>query len=240
MTVRILTLLVVLVGGLVTASCTLMPINLTRGSGTLVTKSFDIADFDSVSASHAFALAITQGDSYSVQVTIDDNFADMLIVEKDGSTLKLSLEPGGYTNVTQRAEITMPMLGGLRLSGASSAALAGFSGGMDFTGHASGASTITGDISAAKTVLDISGASRVTLRGESDELDAKASGASKLNLGELAVRSATLDLSGASSALVNASEEINASASGSSKVVYLGSPARVQENTSGASSVRQQ
>ncbi len=240
MTVRILTLLVVLVGGLVTASCTLMPINLSRGSGTVVTKSFDIADFDSVSASHAFALAITQGDAFSVSVTVDDNIADRLTVEKQGATLVIALEGGAYHNVTERAEITMPMLGGLELSGASTAALSGFSGGAAFKGVASGASTITGDLSADRTVLDISGASRVTLRGESDELDAKASGASKLNLGELAVRSATLDLSGASSALVNASEEINASASGSSTIVYLGSPARVQENTSGASSVRQQ
>ncbi len=236
---RSLAAAVVLMGGLLSSGCYGLPNTFTKGSGTLITQSFDIADFDGVSASHAFNVVITQGDAFSVHVTVDDNVVDLLTVENQDGTLVIALESGAYNNVTERAEITMPMLGGVKVSGAATATLEGFAGGMAFQGVASGASRITGDMSAARTVLDIAGASEVTLRGESDTLDAKASGASKLNLGELVVRSATLDLSGASFALVNASEEIDATAGGASHVEYIGNPATIRQDTSGASSVAQ-
>jgi hypothetical protein len=239
---RILTAAVILVAGLASTGCTGLPAYLITEtvSGPTVTRTYDIIDFDGIQVETAFNIAITQGDTYAVSVTVDEDVIDRLVVEKEGSTLKIGFTPGLITTHTLQAEITMPQLGGLQLSGASTAALSGFSGGMAFRGQLSGASRLTGDMSAARTVLDLSGASQATLRGESDTLDAKASGASKLNLGELTVRSATIELSGASSALIHATEEIDATASGASTVTYIGNPPSVREDTSGASTVKQQ
>ncbi len=239
MFVRIMALFSLLVGGLAAAGCTGLPAYLATQtvSGPTVTRSFDITDFDGVSTGNAFNIAITQGDTYSVVVTVDEDVIDRLVVEKNGSTLVIGFTRGLITTHTLQAEITMPQLSGLEASGASTVALVGFSGGMAFRGVVSGASRITGDMSAARTVLNVEGASQVTLRGESDTLTANGSGASKLNLGELAVRSAQVELSGASSALVNAAEELDATASGASTIAYLGNP-QVREDTSGSSTVK--
>lgn len=239
MIVRVLAAFGILAGALAVAGCMGIPLNFTAGSGKTVTTDFDFQDFDAVETSNAFTIAIQQGQTYAVRVTVDDNIQDKLIVEKRGNTLVIALRTGAYTTLTLHAEITMPELTSLKLSGASSAALAGFSGAQNFEGVLSGASTITGDISATSTRLDLLGASRVTLRGQGESLDAKVSGASKLNLGDLVVQTATVNLSGASSALINASQAVDATASGASTVEYIGNPAKVRESSSGASSVKQ-
>lgn len=239
MIARILLIVTLLLGGLAVTGCTGIPIMPITNTGAVptVTRVYDITDFEGVMTDHAFNIAITQGETYAVSVTVDENVIDRLTVEKDGDTLVIGFTRGLITVHTLQAEITMPRLSGVNASGASTVALVGFSGGMAFNGVVSGASRITGDMSAARTVLELSGASNVTLRGESDSLDATASGASKLNLGELAVRSATVNLSGASSALVNVSEALDATASGASTVAYLGNP-QVRADTSGASTVK--
>ena len=161
-----------------------------------------------------------------------------LIVEKRGNTLAISLRPGAWSAETLQAEITMPALSKLMLSGASRAALAGFSGGEEFAASLSGASVVTGDMSAVHTQLDIAGASRVTLRGQGESLEARGSGAGVLDLGELVLRNAVVELSGASRALVNAAQELDAQADGASTVEYIGDPARVSAHAHGASTIR--
>jgi hypothetical protein len=85
----------------------------------------------------------------------------------------------------------------------------------------------------------MSGASKVELNGEANNLTIDSSGASKINAENLKVANAAIDVSGASHVTVNATEEIKAEASGASKVSYLGEPKNVIKNTSGASSVKQ-
>ncbi len=237
-TVRVLAALATLAVALLLSGCAGFPLKSLIGSGQTVSRDYDLAGFDSVQTGNAFDLAITQGDTYAVKVTVDDNVADNLIVEKRGNTLVITLRPGAYSTLTLQAEITMPALAKLALSGASSAALVGFAGGDQFDASLSGASRLTGEMSATHTELDVSGASSVTLSGNGDSLEVKGSGGSKLNLGDLAVQSASVDLSGATSALVNAVQALDVTAGGASSVEYLGDPAHVSEKTSGASSVR--
>jgi hypothetical protein len=212
-----------------------------RGSGTLVTEEFALTGFDKVEVSHAFTVDITQGDTFSVVVSIDDNLAEYLQVEKQGSTLRIGLDPGrDYLATTATAEVTMAELTGLELSGASRGSLAGFSSAKALEVAVSGASHLTGEIEAGAVRLDASGGSRVTLTGSSEDIVIDASGASHVDLAGFPAADANVQASGASRVTVNASGRLDVDASGASQVRYAGSPALGTIDSSGSSSVEQE
>jgi hypothetical protein len=91
-------------------------------------------------------------------------------------------------------------------------------------------------IYAEKITVDASGAFDGYLAGESDTLMLDFSGASDLNAYDLKANVIDIDISGAGTAYVNASESLNVSATGASHVSYRGSP-RVSQSSAGASSV---
>ena len=221
------------------AGCT-PPITGVSGSGNLVTREERLSGFDMVDASHAFKVDIRQGESFSVVVRIDDNLLDYLILEKQGSTLRIGLKPNlSIRKHTAEAEVTMPELTGLELSGASRATVTGFDSAQPLRLELSGASHVDGDIEAGDTRIDASGASHVDLQGSGADLTLGASGASIVDLSDFLVVDADVEASGASKATVSAGGRLDVNASGASTVRYLGKPAMGRIDTSGASSIRQ-
>jgi hypothetical protein len=209
------------------------------GSGNVVTQEEAISDFDKVDISHSFGVDISQGESFSVVIRIDDNLVEHLQVEKQGSTLKIGLKPDVsiVSNATLEAEITMPELAGLDLSGASDATISGFKSTNNLTVDLSGASSLRGDIESGDASFDLSGSSDANLTGSGGNLTLDASGSSDVDLSEFHVADANLNVSGASTVIVNPSGTLNVEASGASDVYYLGSPSLGSIDASGASIV---
>ena len=201
------------------------------GSGNVVTREEAIFDFDKVD--------IKQGEAFSVIIRLDDNLVEQLQVEKFGSTLKIGLKPDVsiVSNATLEAEITMPELTGLDLSGASNASISGFKSTKNLTVDLSGSSSLGGDIEAGDTSFDLSGSSEANLIGSGGNLTLDASGSSDVDLSDFPVADAEIDASGASTVTVSASGRLDVNASGASDVYYLGNPSMGTIETSGASSV---
>jgi hypothetical protein len=188
-----------------------------RGSGKLVTREMSFRDFTELDVGHAFKVDLVQSSSYGVVITVDDNVVDDLEVVKSGDTLRIRLKDTYVTiqSVTLRAEVSMPTLEGLELSGASS--LTGF---MD-----------TDDV-----WFEVSGASKLTLDGSGRYMELDVSGASRADLADFVVEGADVQASGASRATVNVTDRLDADASGASHVEYLGDPI-LFSRTSGASDI---
>ena len=121
-----------------------------RGSGVLAMQAFALADFDELDISHTFEVDIRRSDTFSVSITVDDNFLEHLVVEKEGDTLRIGLERGisARGDVTLEARIELPELRRVSLSGASRADLAAFPGDGRIDIEASGASSVTGELTA--------------------------------------------------------------------------------------------
>jgi hypothetical protein len=208
------------------------------GSRTLVTQGYDFSDFTAVQAGGAFTVSIVKGDEYSVAVTTNENVVRYLRVEQNGDTLSLGTERlWNFSNVTLEAEITMPGLHGVDLSGASEGTIAGFSSGDDLSVQLSGASSLTGDITSGDADMEASGASQLELSGEGGNLRLDISGASNADLSDFPVQDADIRASGASDAVVNVSGRLDVDASGASSVSYTGDPELGRIESSGASSV---
>jgi hypothetical protein len=209
-----------------------------RGSGNVVTQDFDLTGFDKVDVSHAFTVDTSQGDTFSVVVSIDDNLVEYLRVEKSGSTLKIGLAPNrDYASTHATAEVTMPELTRLELSGASHGTISGFTSTKALAVDLSGASSLHGDIEAGDARFEVSGASDVTLSGSGQDANIDASGASDVDLADFAVADANVEASGASTVTVNGSGTLNVDASSASAVYYLGNPTLGTIDTSSGASV---
>jgi len=208
------------------------------GSGDLETETYAFSDFNEVEISSAFKFEIEQSSSYSINITADDNIMEYVRVSQDGQTLKIGLRTAIWVGpVTLEASVTMPQLGGLEVSGASRGTVSDFSSSDDLHITVSGASRVTGDITAGNAEFDISGASSVELDGSANDIAADVSGASSLKLDDFTVSNANVDLSGASSGTVNLDGRLDADLSGASRLWYIGEPTMGDIDTSGASSV---
>ena len=191
------------------------------GSGNVVAQEYDLTDFDAVDISHAFNVDITQGETYSVIVKVDDNLVEHLQVVKQGNTLKIGLKPlqdFNVRNATMEAEVTMPALSAVEASGASDVTANGFESTNAFR-------------------VRLSGSSTAVLTGSAGDLTVDVSGSSDADLAEFPVGDARVDASGSSTVTVNVSGRLDVDASGSSDIYYLGSPTLGNIDTSGASSV---
>ena len=210
-----------------------------KGSGKVMTQQLPISDFTKVEAGNSFKVTITQADSFDVQVKADDNLIEHLDVRKSDDTLIIRLVPGKSTrNATLEAEVSLPELTSVKLTGASKGTVRGFASEGEFRADLSGASRLSGEIQAAHTDLKLSGASSVDLAGSSSSFSIKGSGASSAVMEDFAINSAEVHLSGASSATLNVKDSFSPVAlSGASRLVYLGDPTFKDFHTSGASSI---
>ena len=100
---------------------------------------------------------------------------------------------------------------------------------------ASGASQVNRTLRSNQATLDLSGASAVDLTGNATNLTVDASGASKANLPDLAAQMLSVDLSGASSAVVAVSGTISADVSGAPRLQYRGNRTLTHRSETGSS-----
>ena len=190
------------------------------GSGNIVTREETFTGFDRLDVSHGFEVDVRQAEDFSVVIRDDDNVEKYLKVDKKGSTLEISLDWNLITiRTTLEAEITMPELAGLELSG-------GCHG------------TVTGFESTKAFDLDVSGGSHATLTGSAGDVTIDASGGSEADLSGFSVVDANVEASGGSEVTVNASGKLDADASGGADIYYLGSPTLGTIEESGGGDVR--
>ena len=208
------------------------------GSGNFETEQYAFTNFTKVEISSAFEFQIRQSSSYSINVTANDNVIDYVQVSQDGHTLKIRVGTiRSFRRVTLKASVTMPQLGGLTVSGASRGTVYDFSSTEDVSITVSGASRVTGDITAGNVNFDISGASTIQLEGSANDMVASVSGASLFNLGDFTVNNANVDVSGASTGTINLNGRLDADVSGASTLLYFGDPIMGTIDVSGASTL---
>ena len=194
------------------------------GSGELVSIEESFADFDAVSLSHSFNTKVVPSDNYYVRLKVDDNVAQYLRTYQEGSTIYLGLINGSYSNVTLIAEIGMPDISSVLMSGATRISLEGFQFNHSFNIDISGASVVTGNISTGNLYCSLSGASSVEIIGEGKDVNIGGSGASNINLLNFPAENININLSGASVSTVNTSGIMNVILSGVSTLWYKGNP----------------
>ena len=145
-----------------------VPAGSIRGSGKIATRDYALTGFTGVDACCGYIVHVSGGDRFKVTVATDDNVLDALVVEKQGDNLRLAFDTVKFPSVqtTQlQAEVTLPSLQTVTLSGGSRLTLAGaVPGGTALTVTASGgAEADLAGMAVQKASVNLSGGARAAV-----------------------------------------------------------------------------
>lgn len=194
--------------------------------GEQITRTFDVADFQSVDIEGLWQVDLTQGDEWRVEVSHSEDLEDDVNVYVRGDRLVLTRRSSGgwrwwrRTETRLSAEIVMPELSELELAGANQLDLSGFSG--------------------DRLKLEVAGANQVEGRdGRYDNLDLSVAGASEIDLGGIVVTDAKVDLAGASKVTLSMNGGVLAGTmAGAGAIGYYGTVAEERVRIAGVGRVR--
>jgi len=187
------------------------------GNGHLLTDTRSISDFSEIEADGGFQIEWRTGPP-SLSITTDENLLRYISNENIDRRLRLhsrgNLWPTHHINVL----ISSPTRSGAKLTGATRLTA------KQLSGHS--------------FAIESTGAAKVMLDGNVDELVTDMTGASRLEAESLHTKTAEISSTGASHAEVAVNETLKVSITGAGKVIYSGNPPTVEKHITGAGSIR--
>jgi hypothetical protein len=208
-----------------------------RGSGVERTESRNVSTFKGVDVGGAFDVEITCGADTKVEIIGDDNLLQEVQTEVRGGVLNIETHKSISPKLKMRIRITTPDLVSLSSSGASDVVINGVKN-EKFSVETSGAGSVKASIQTNDLRIETSGAGDVNVNGSAKTLTMETSGAADINARDLKAEKVRVDVSGAGDVQVSVSEELSVTVSGAGDVQYYGNPKVVNQDVSGAGSLR--
>jgi len=174
------------------------------GSGNPITEERDLGDFHALAANGVGQIEILQGAEASLRITADENLLPILTSEVRNGRLVLGSNARFSSQNQISYVITVRELDQLLIAGVF---------GVDATG-----------IDTESFEVNVSGVSAVTVAGNAEHQDVTVAGVSVYNAHDLASRTASVEISGPSSAVVRVSERLEGHLVGGAVLEYIGSP----------------
>ena len=186
--------------------------------GDVASETREVSGFDEVELSGVGNLSIRQTGAESLSVEAEEDVLPKTRTEVVDGRLIIGPEPNAIIETTEpiNYELTVDDLGALELWGA---------GEVDAEG-----------IDTDELVIDISGSGAMKARGRADSQQVNVSGTGAYEAEDLESKEAKVDVEGTGSAVVNASENLDAKVDGTGSVEYVGNPT-VEQDVSGVGRV---
>ena len=194
------------------------PSEATNGSGNVASEPRAVSDFDEVELSGVGNLSIRQTGTESMTVKAEEDVLPKIRTEVVDGRLVIGPEPNANIETTEpiNYELTVENLHALEASG---------SGGIDAQ-----------NVSTSDLAVTISGTADVETSGRAESQEVNVSGSGAYEAQDLQSRRVQIVVEGAGSAVVNASEELDAKVGGTGSVEYVGDPT-VNQDVSGVGRV---
>ncbi|SFG32476.1 GIN domain-containing protein [Neptunomonas qingdaonensis] len=204
--------------------------------GVPVTKKFKLQNYSTLSVSGTYNLIAKLGSENSVTITGDSNY----LAKNEPTVRDAGLQISGPGNGESSYDIVVlaTSLEKVRLSGAGNAEVTGyFPSGLSL--KVSGAGNTKLDVATEQSIhIQRSGAGTISGAGSAASLQLEASGAGAVNLRNLKVKNASIEISGAVSLSICASQSATGTITGASSAKVYCEPAERAISTKGSSSVR--
>lgn len=189
------------------------------GSGIVKTESRKVAEFSSISFKSVGMVKVQQTGKESLTISAEDNLLPLIESRVTDRTLYLGIANDAAINPTKPIEFVVEVksLERLNTDGVGSIEAKGIQG--------------------KRLSVSLDGVGSLTIAGSADVLDLNLSGVGGFQGEEFKTKQATVRNSGVGSAVVNVSEELNASVSGVGSIEYVGSP-QVRESVEGVGKIK--
>jgi len=190
-----------------------------RGSGIVKTESRQVSNFSSISSKSVGRVTVQQTGKESLTITSEDNILPLQESYVANNVLYLTTVKDAHFNPTKSIEFVVEVksLESLNINGVGSVEVK--------------------DIHGKRLSISLDGVGSMTISGNVDVLELTLSGVGIFNGKEFKTKQATVRNSGVGSAVVNVSEQLDATVSGVGSVEYIGSP-QVRESVRGVGTVK--
>jgi len=209
-------------------------------SENVITQEYTFSEYENIETESAFTIYLNFSDTEeSIVVESNENLFQYIEVTKSSDNLKIGFRENISIkgSATLKAYITTKNIKGFSASGASRFIVDDAIETDDVTVFLSGASQFSGELFVESLIADLSGASSMDLEGETASCNITASGASSVGNFDFSTGYLKVNLSGASSASLTVTGEMDVSASGASTVRYKGDATINSQNLSGGSQI---
>lgn len=193
---------------LVSVQATFCQMSGLKGSGKIVTRTFDFQNFETIQLDDLDGkIEIIAGKSYSISVAIDDNLESLLQVSIKNQTLFMSLYKNENNkryieNANIKITINVPLLNQLC--------------------HNGNSDVFVTDINNASFSVKSTGNGNVILSGVSEKIEVEKAGNGDVNAGKLMVKDANIISVGNGNVIVFASETFIAAGTGNGDIINKG------------------
>jgi hypothetical protein len=203
-------------------------------------QTYNMDGFTEVSFGTPGIAYVKQGNNYRVEIEADDDALDKLEVEVKGDRLVIRTRKGSWNwgGDKVKAWITLPNIDGLSVSGSGELVTQGTIRVSDLDLSVSGSGDLEASIDGGDVDGSISGSGKIMITGNGDKMNLSISGSGKFVGDDFKVAECTARISGSGNAKVYATEEVDASISGSGTVYYKGDPKRKYSKASGSGKLR--
>lgn len=226
---KVLAILFFLSPGLALSSCT----------DPITGQERNVGPFRGIKVGGAFNVVLSQTGNHKVVIEAEEDQIEKVITEVKGDVLYIDMEWDwpweDHDDIT--VFIDFDDLESLDISGACKVKAETSIDVTDLDIRVSGAGDMDLEVNARSLEVTVSGAGDVNISGSTESQKVRLSGAGDYKAQNLRSNYTHAKASGAGSAVVYASEEIEAYASGAGSVKYYGDPGKERTNASGAGSI---
>lgn len=204
------------------AACILPPLSSqatpVQGEGAIDSVDRTTAGFSHISVGAGMHVTVRTGAELSVTIAAQSNLLKLITTDvRDGQLIVEVVSPGISSTRPVNLTIHVPELASITLSAGASGTL---------------------EVAAGSLAVDVSGGAAIKGIGEVESLKLTASSGATAQLGEIRAGSATVTLTGGSSAELHVTGAVTGTADGGSTLRLTETPASVDVKTSGGASVQ--
>lgn len=202
-----------------------------QGNGTVVEQEYAFENFKEVSVEGGYSIEIVQGNTEKIVLTMDENLMQEVFLTQTEGKVHIENKRRLITKSTRSLTIYCKDLTALTVEGASEIHTENKELNFNvFTVDISGAASIELPLQANQLNFNIKGGAEVNLEGTTQSLAIEVAGASEINTLELQAKDVEIDLAGAGSVKVWATNNLDIHTTGAASIEYKGTPKITQKN----------
>ena len=225
---------------MIMVSCQMGEGKFIRGEGEVVEQKGYLEHFNSLEIKGMFDVELHHGDTLYAIVLTDSNLQDLVQVYVAENVLHISTHGETILKPSRlKIRVSYNQLKSVVIEGACNLRATGPVLADTFKMMVSGAADVNLELRASHLQTHIAGAGDLTLSGEAVMHSVSLSGASRLKAQELITAKTRIDMAGAGSVEVYASQQIDVNLSGVGMVTYHGNPAVRNLNISGLGKIEE-
>ncbi len=201
------------------------------------------ASFTSIKVSGGIDVYLSQSDNEALAVSAsEEKFIKRMRTVVENNVLKIYMDDPGFLHITTKERnlkvyVAFKNIDKIDASGACGVHVSGTIAVNTLHLVCSGASGFKGNIKVSDLEMDLSGASSIRISGTANSVNIETSGASDVKGGDLTTDNCTAKASGASDIEITVNKELNAHASGASKISYKGAGGIREIHSCGSSKI---